>query len=114
MTDFTTKKMSLTLVLSAAVVGTVFAGCQSTSEAPAQTQTQTKSADGTEKRRPWSGERGQRFEQAAQTLGVSSEDLRNAMRDAGGRDADMSVVAQKLGVSEEALRAALPTRRQRP
>jgi len=40
-------------------------------------------------------------------LGVSSEDLRNAMRDAGGRNADLSVVAEKLGVSEEALRAAL-------
>ena len=65
------------------------------------------------------GERGQRgtppgFDKAAETLGVSSDDLFAAMREAGGRNADLSAVAQKLGVSEEALRAALPTRRSRP
>jgi len=44
------------------------------------------------------------FQAAAQTLGVSSDDLRIAVREAGGFDAaDMSVVAQKLGVSEEAM-----------
>ena len=64
------------------------------------------------------GDRGQRaktpgFDQAAETLGVSSDDLLTAMREAGGRNADLSVVAQKLGVSEEALRAALPARRTR-
>jgi len=61
------------------------------------------------------GERGQPpgFDKAAETLGVSSEDLFTAMREAGGRNADMAVVAQKLGVSEEALRAALPARRGR-
>ena len=65
------------------------------------------------------GERGERgtppgFDKAAETLGVSSEDLFAAMREAGGRNADLSAVAQKLGVSEEAVRAALPARRSRP
>ena len=45
-----------------------------------------------------------RFEAAAETLGVSSDGLRTAMKEAGGYDAaDMSVVAQKLAVSEEAM-----------
>lgn len=53
------------------------------------------------------------FAEAATTLGIPEVDLRNAMRDAGGRRADLAEVAAKLGVSEDALRAALPKPPQR-
>lgn len=50
------------------------------------------------------------FEEAASSLGVSAEALMNAMRDAGGRNADLSKVASQLGVDEIALRDAIPKR----
>lgn len=50
------------------------------------------------------------FEEAASSLGVTTEALMNAMRDAGGRNADLSKVASQLGVDESALRDALPKR----
>lgn len=48
------------------------------------------------------------FEQAAETLGVSPEDLASALMQAGGPPPDFAAAATALGVSEEALRAALP------
>lgn len=50
------------------------------------------------------------FEAAATSLGVTSEALKAAMDNAGGREADLSDVAEQLGVSEDALREALPQR----
>lgn len=50
------------------------------------------------------------FEEAASGLGISTEALMNAMRSAGGRNADLSKVASQLGVDENALRDALPRR----
>lgn len=48
------------------------------------------------------------FEEAAEVLGVSAEDLFAAMQAAGGRDADLAPVAQALGISKDDLLAALP------
>ncbi|MEL6570861.1 MAG: YHYH protein [Pseudomonadota bacterium] len=48
------------------------------------------------------------FDAAAETLGVDVELLRQAMEEAGGRNADLDAVAARLGVSADALRAALP------
>ncbi len=49
------------------------------------------------------------FDAIAETLGVDGEMLRQAMADAGGRNADLNAVAAQLGVSVEALQAALPS-----
>jgi YHYH protein len=48
------------------------------------------------------------FSDAARKLGVAENALRQAIQDAGGRDADLAKVARSLNVSEAALRAALP------
>lgn len=48
------------------------------------------------------------FEEAAVTLGVSSEKLMEAISEAGGRDLDFVAASAALGVTEEQLRAALP------
>ncbi|MEO9653422.1 YHYH protein [Marinomonas sp.] len=53
------------------------------------------------------------FEEAAQTLGVSVDELFQALNDAGGPNADIGQVAKVLGISEEALTAALPQPPQR-
>lgn len=50
------------------------------------------------------------FAQAAEKLGVSEEAFAKAMLEAGGREADLSVVAAALGVREEDLQDALPAR----
>lgn len=55
---------------------------------------------------------GPDFTAAAETLGVSLEDLNAAMHEAmvaaGGPPTDLSGVAEKLGVDEAALKSALP------
>jgi YHYH protein len=48
------------------------------------------------------------FSDAARRLGVTENALRQAIEDAGGRDADLAKVAKSLNVSEAALMAALP------
>ncbi len=48
------------------------------------------------------------FADAAKKLGVTENVLRQAIEDAGGREADLAKVAKSLNVSEAALRAALP------
>jgi len=50
------------------------------------------------------------FEEAAASLGVTTEALMKAMRDAGDRNADLSKVASQLDADESALRDALPKR----
>jgi hypothetical protein len=47
------------------------------------------------------------FEEAAQILGVSTEDLMNALKGNGQRP-NIAAAAEKLGVTEKALRSALP------
>lgn len=54
------------------------------------------------------------FEEAAGKLGVSSQSLMQAVRDAGGPRLDFAKAAQTLGVSENALRNALPPPPDRP
>jgi len=51
---------------------------------------------------------GPDLDAAAVKLGVSAELLGQSLHDAGGPNADLTVVAKALGVSEEKLRAALP------
>jgi len=51
------------------------------------------------------------FDTAAAKLGISAEELFEAMNDAGGRDADLSEVAAQLGVDADVLRDALPERK---
>ncbi|KAF0675955.1 YHYH protein [Profundibacterium mesophilum] len=51
---------------------------------------------------------GPDFGAMAETLGVDPALLRQAMEEAGGRNADLRVVADRLGVAVEALQAALP------
>ena len=48
------------------------------------------------------------FEQAARTLGVTAEQLMDALGRAAQRP-DFAAAAAKLGVTEDALRAALPS-----
>lgn len=50
------------------------------------------------------------FDEAAETLGVDAHVLFEALRGAGGPNADLSAVAQSLGIDVDALRAALPRR----
>ena len=50
------------------------------------------------------------FDEAAEKLGITAEELFSAMEKAGGRNADLAVAAKSLGISEEALKAALPQR----
>lgn len=47
------------------------------------------------------------FEEAAQILGGSTEDLMNALKSNGQRP-NIAAAAEKLGVTEKALRSALP------
>lgn len=49
-----------------------------------------------------------RLERAADELGVSVEDLHQAIRQAGGRPPNFAAVAETLGVGEKELRSALP------
>lgn len=48
------------------------------------------------------------FADAAGKLGVTEEELKTAMREAGGPPPDLDAVADKLGVSVDDLKAALP------
>ncbi len=61
---------------------------------------------------------GPNLSEAAQTLGVSETDLRDAMRrepdTEPGTGPDYAAIATKLGVTEEALRAAVPPPPARP
>lgn len=65
-----------------------------------------------------SGERGKRppmpdFSQAAETLGISEEDLHAALRASGGPPPDLAKAAATLGVTEDELKAVLPKPPQR-
>lgn len=51
------------------------------------------------------------FEEAAESLGIDTAALADALRDAGGPDADLAAVAAALDIAEADLRAALPARR---
>ncbi len=53
------------------------------------------------------------FDEAAETLGISTDELFQAMQNAGGPRADLTEVAQALGISEAELKAALPERPKR-
>ena len=57
---------------------------------------------------PRGGPDDARLEQAASELGVTTDALKQALRDAGGRPPNFSLVAETLGVGEDQLRAALP------
>jgi hypothetical protein len=48
------------------------------------------------------------FSDAADNLGVSEQDLMQAIQDAGGRQLDIAKAAEALGVTQDDLRAALP------
>ncbi|MEL0647923.1 YHYH protein [Pseudoalteromonas agarivorans] len=48
------------------------------------------------------------FSQAAKKLGISEQLLLKTMQDAGGPNADLSVVAKKLNVTQDELKSALP------
>lgn len=56
------------------------------------------------------GERPPRpdFSAAAETLGISEEDLHAALRASGGPPPNLAKAAETLGITEEALKAALP------
>ncbi len=45
---------------------------------------------------------------AAKKLGISEQLLLKTMQDAGGPNADLSVVAKKLNVTQDELKSALP------
>tara|TARA_R110002096_G_scaffold218059_1_gene406194 strand:- start:501 stop:1070 length:570 start_codon:yes stop_codon:yes gene_type:complete len=49
------------------------------------------------------------FSQAAEALGVTSDDLMQALGDPRSGPPDLAAAAKTLGVTEEALRAALPS-----
>jgi hypothetical protein len=48
------------------------------------------------------------FDKAAQTLGVTVDELMQAVESADGRNLGFAKAADTLGVTEEAQRAALP------
>ncbi|MFK8016556.1 MAG: hypothetical protein AB8G17_14075 [Gammaproteobacteria bacterium] len=50
---------------------------------------------------------------AAETLGISQDELSQALRDAGGPPPDLKKAAEALGITEEELKEALPERRRR-
>jgi len=51
--------------------------------------------------------------EAAETLGISEDELLQALRDAGGPPPDLAKAAEALGITEEELKDALPERRRR-
>jgi hypothetical protein len=49
------------------------------------------------------------FNAIAETLGVDADLLVQTLKDAGGRDADLSDVARKFGITVDALQSAMPS-----
>jgi len=111
--------MTITRLLITAVAAMNMVAC-ATDTATNQQKTTSQSSEASQakgdrdgKRRRGNGAGQADFAQAAATLGVTPEALRQAMRDAG-RPPNFEKAAASLGVSPEALIAALPERRQRP
>ena len=50
------------------------------------------------------------FSEAAETLGITEEELHAALRASGGPPPDLAKAAESLGITEDELKAALPER----
>jgi len=107
-------KKSLFVVMLVGMMVFTVVGCGKAGESTPATGQPTPTPGGTTLAPPQGGAPGEKpaapaidYAAAAAKLGVTEQQLRDALGDMGQKPADLAAAAQKLGVSEEMLRKAL-------